>query len=393
MYTEFYGLNDVPFRLAPDPKYLFRTDSLLEVQANLQYGIENGKGLVVVTGEVGTGKTTILRSNLQSMDRSVLAAYIFNPLLSTRDFFDMLTSEFRLRPQASKSGMLRTLGYLLVSRHSKGLRTVLVIDEAHLLPQELLEEIRLLSNFETNREKLLQIILCGQPELHEVLAQPELRQLKQRVSLRCSINPLTAHETAEYIRWRLRIAGAKNERLFEPEAVAMIHLVSGGIPRIINNICDNALLSGYSEASPVITAAIVSEVINVLDLSSMEVLGPHRAEMGLSFGQLSDDEGLQPVRSFSQSPALLDPLGNSQDWDLPSPTPANVHYIRREEPDARGWTSAGPNSPNQNSAGRSPASRNSGGRGNVSFVIEFEGQDDEVETPKYFSRVRVTRRS
>jgi len=186
MYQEFYGLRDIPFSLAPDPKYLFRTESLLEVFANLQYGIEHGKGIVVVTGEVGTGKTTILRSMLQSLDHTVLAAYIFDPLLSTEEFFDLLAGEFRLRPQQSKASMLRMLGHLLMSRHAQGLRTVLVVDEAHLLPRHLLEEIRLLSNFETNRDKLLQIILCGQPELHDLLTQPELRQLKQRVSLKCS---------------------------------------------------------------------------------------------------------------------------------------------------------------------------------------------------------------
>ncbi len=199
MYQEFYGLRDIPFSLAPDPRYLFRTESLLEVFANLQYGIEHGKGIVVVTGEVGCGKTTILRSMLQSLDRSVLAAYLFNPLLSTEEFFDLLASEFRLKPQTSKAAMLRTLGHVLMTRHAQGLRTVLVVDEAHLLPKHLLEEIRLLSNFETNRDKLLQIILCGQPELHDLLAQADLRQLKQRVSLKCSIKPLTAHETSEYI--------------------------------------------------------------------------------------------------------------------------------------------------------------------------------------------------
>src|SRR5215468_698034 len=132
MYKRFYGLRDNPFSLAPDPKYLFRTESLLEVFANLQYGIENGKGLVVVTGEVGTGKTTILRSMLQSLDRSVLAAYIFNPLLTTEEFFDLLTGEFRLRPQSSKAAALRMLGHFFMSRHAQGLRTVLVVDEAHL---------------------------------------------------------------------------------------------------------------------------------------------------------------------------------------------------------------------------------------------------------------------
>ncbi len=270
MYRQFYGLRDIPFRLAPDPKYLFKTESLLEVFANLQYGIENGKGIVVVTGEVGTGKTTILRSMLQSLDRSVLAAYIFNPLLSTQEFFDLLAGEFRLQPTTSKATILRSLGQVLMTRQAHGVRTVLVVDEAHLLPLHLLEEIRLLLNFETNREKLLQVILCGQPELHEMLGRPELRQLKQRVSLKCAIKTMTAQESVEYIRWRLRVAGCANENLFESDALAMVHRFSGGIPRIINNICDNALLTGFSEASTRITADVVNQVIEVLDLVSTE---------------------------------------------------------------------------------------------------------------------------
>lgn len=270
MYKQFYGLRDIPFSLAPDPKYLFRTESLLEVFANLQYGIENGKGIVVVTGEVGTGKTTILRSMLQSLDRSALAAYIFNPLLSTEEFFDLLAGEFRLQPTTSKATMLRSLGQVLMTRQAHRVRTVLVVDEAHLLPLHLLEEIRLLLNFETNREKLLQVILCGQPELHEMLGRPELRQLKQRVSLKCSIKTLTAHETAEYVRWRLRIAGSRNENLFEPDALEIVHHFSGGIPRIINNICDNALLTGFSKGGGSITAEIVDEVVEELDLASNE---------------------------------------------------------------------------------------------------------------------------
>src|ERR1044071_1711178 len=282
MYQEFYGLRDIPFSLAPDPRYLFRTESLLEVFANLQYGIENGKGIVVVTGEVGCGKTTILRSMLQSLDRSVLAAYVFNPLLSTEEFFDLLASEFRLKPQTSKAATLRMLGHVLMARHAQGLRTVLVVDEAHLLPKHLLEEIRLLSNFETNRDKLLQIILCGQPELHDLLAQADLRQLKQRVSLKCSIKMLSDRETAEYIRWRMRIAGARDENLFEPDAIQAAHRFSSGIPRIINNICDNALLTGFGQGSPRITAAIIKEVVEELDLTSMEIVSQPTAAVRIA---------------------------------------------------------------------------------------------------------------
>jgi len=264
MYLEFYGLKDFPFRLAPDPRYLFRTEGLLEVLANLQYGIETAKGLLVITGEVGTGKTTALRSHLESQDPNMLSAYIFNPLLSTDEFYETLASEFRLKPQATKSAMLRSIGGLLISRHLQKLKTVLIIDEAHLLPLELLEEIRLLSNFETSKDKLLQIILCGQPELSGVLDLPQMRQFKQRVSLRCQVNAMTLEESADYIRWRLQVAGANDEGLFKPEAIWVIHRVSGGIPRIVNNICDNALLTGYSQAAKNITIDIIREVADVL---------------------------------------------------------------------------------------------------------------------------------
>ena len=350
MYQEYYGLRDIPFSLAPDPKYLFRTESLLEVFANLQYGIENGKGLVVVTGEVGNGKTTILRSMLQSLDRSVLAAYIFNPLLSTGEFFDLLAGEFKLRPQQSKAAMLRMLGYVLMSRHAQGLRTVLVVDEAHLLPFHLLEEIRLLSNFETNREKLLQVILCGQPELHEVLAQPELRQLKQRVSLKCSIRKLSARETSEYILWRLRVAGARDENLFEPEAIQMIHQFSGGIPRIINNICDNALLTGFGDASPRITPAIIGEVVDVLDLAPMTTMSPQSVTQAVADRDRNDSLGLSSSGGFEHGAPQ-----NSR----------NVHYIRTSQP-------------SQNTAGNVPDPRD---------------ERDSNAPSKFFSRVRIVKGS
>lgn len=361
MYQEFYGLRDIPFSLAPDPKYLFRTESLLEVFANLQYGIENSKGIVVVTGEVGTGKTTTLRSMLQSLDHSVLAAYIFNPLLSTEEFFDLLAGEFRLRPQQSKSAMLRLLGQVLMSRHSQGLLTVLVVDEAHLLPAHLLEEIRLLSNFETNRDKLLQIILCGQPELHDMLAQPELRQLKQRVSLKCSIKMLSAQETSRYIRWRLRIAGARDENLFEPEAIQMAHRFSGGIPRIINNICDNALLTGFGQASPRITASIIRDVVEELDLTSIEITSTQTV-----------------AETVVEQNRYAAPTHHAQAANAPGQLNAqpatNVRYIRRDIADV--------------SAGRPVAIVND----NANFVIQPQCESDSEEALKFFSRVRVTKK-
>ncbi|MEK6286611.1 MAG: AAA family ATPase [Acidobacteriota bacterium] len=363
MYKQFFGLRDIPFSLAPDPRYLFRTESLLEVFANLQYGIENGKGIVVVTGEVGTGKTTILRSMLQSLDRSVLAAYIFNPLLSTEEFFDLLAGEFRMRPQTSKASMLRLLGNVLMSRHSQGLRTVLVVDEAHLLPHHLLEEIRLLSNFETNREKLLQVILCGQPELHDVLGQPELRQLKQRVSLKCSIKMLSPHETSEYIRWRLRIAGCTNENLFQPEAIKMAHRFSGGIPRIINNICDNALLTGFSEGSSQITAAIIEDVVEVLDITSTEI------GSAKTVAEAVIQRDIQPRQRGAREQSAFDNGASAQAG------PSKVRYIRRDADTATG-------KPKAISAA-----------GNGKYVIRSESESDSEAQLTFFSRVRVSKNS
>ncbi len=269
MYLEYYGLKEMPFGLTPDPRYIFKTESHLEMLATVRYAIEHNKGLVVVTGEVGTGKTTTLRAVLQQFSDEVLSVYIFNPFLTASEFFEQLAHEFELDlpKKVSKPEMLAALGQLLATRHSQGLRTVLIVDEAHGLPTALLEEIRLLLNFETSSEKLLQVILSGQPELHEVLNRPALRQLKQRISLRCQIKPLSVFEINKYIRFRLKQAGAANVNLFDNGAIGLIGNVSQGIPRVVNNICDNALLYGYASGAEAITRDIIEEVIEALDLS------------------------------------------------------------------------------------------------------------------------------
>jgi general secretion pathway protein A len=269
MYLEYYGLKEMPFGLTPDPRYIFKTESHLEMLATVRYAIEHNKGLVVITGEVGTGKTTTLRAALQQFSDEVLSVYIFNPFLTASEFFEQLAHEFELDlpKTASKPEMLAALGQLLATRHSQGLRTVLIVDEAHGLPTALLEEIRLLLNFETSSEKLLQVILSGQPELHELLNRPALRQLKQRISLRCQIKPLSVFEINKYIRFRLKQAGATNVNLFDNGAIGLIGNVSQGIPRVVNNICDNALLYGYASGAEAITRDIIEEVIEALDLS------------------------------------------------------------------------------------------------------------------------------
>jgi general secretion pathway protein A len=273
MYTEFYGLKEIPFGMTPNPRYIFKTESYLEVISNLKYGISHYKGLVVVTGEVGTGKTTTLRSMMQQLGQEVLAVYLLNPFLTANEFYELLASELRLGLSltASKPERLSTLTRFLATRHSKGLRTVLIADEAHGLATNVLEEIRLLANLETNTEKLLQIVLCGQPELRDKLNQPDLRQLKQRIALRCSIKPLGLFEVEKYIRFRLKTAGAERLDIFDEEAVDLIGRVSLGIPRVINNICDNSLLHGYAAEREVIGKDIVKGVIETLDISTNDM--------------------------------------------------------------------------------------------------------------------------
>ena len=267
MYAEFYGLKELPFALTPDPRFIYFTPSHTEVMANLHYGIESGKGLVVVTGEVGTGKTTILRWMMQRLDRTVLVAYIFNPRLSVTEFYQHVASLLDVQKWETKPELLAALGQALESRHSRGLRTVLIIDEAQGLSSSVLEEIRLLSNFESDTAKQLQIVLTGQPELRDVLNNPDLRQLKQRVALRCVIKPLPGVEdTDRYITSRLLVSGAERTDIFSADAVDYIYRCSEGIPRNINNLCDNSLLAGYAAGDSTIRRAIIEEVAESFDM-------------------------------------------------------------------------------------------------------------------------------
>lgn len=311
MYLHFYGLRDIPFSLTPDPRFLYFTASHREVMANLSYGIQHGKGLIVATGEVGTGKTTMLRAMLTRLDRSVLSSYIFNPGLTAPDLYHQMAADFSLGQYTSKSDILMKLGKTLMMRHSRGLRTVLIVDEAQGLSRELLEEIRLLLNFETYTEKQLQIILVGQPELRELLNSPDLRQLKQRISLRCEIKPLKAEDISGYIRARLKVAGASRLDLFTADAVAMIHRASEGIPRLVNNICDNALLTGYAMNSRTITAEIISEVAESLDL-----LRP----------MIEDDPRVVMESSLPPLPVISEQAGD--DWAGESPSVSLVEAPR-----------------------------------------------------------------
>jgi general secretion pathway protein A len=290
VYAEFYGLKELPFALTPDPRFIYFTPSHTEVMANLHYGIESGKGLVVVTGEVGTGKTTILRWMMERLDRTVLVAYVFNPRLSVPEFYQHVSTLLDVQKWETKSELLLELGRALESRHSRGLRTVLIVDEAQGLSPHVLEEIRLLSNFESNTAKQLQIVLTGQPELREVLNNPDLRQLKQRIALRCVIKPLpNVEETDRYITSRLLVAGAERTDIFTPESVDFIFRCSDGIPRNINNLCDNALLAGYAAGDATIGRQIIEDVADTFDML------PRAQRMP------SGDQRAEPAQIFSSS--------------------------------------------------------------------------------------------
>ncbi len=267
MYKEFFGLEDIPFTLTPDPRFIVFTPSYNEVLASLYYGLESAKGLIVLTGEVGTGKTTALRWILRRLDSSVLAAYVFNPRLSIDEFYHHVTQMLGIKDWSNKAELLEEMGRVLQQRHARGLRTVLIIDEAHELSDYVLEEIRLLMNFESDNAKHLQIVLTGQPELREKLNQPNLRQLKQRVALRCNMHALPdVDETERYITERLLIAGSEQPNIFTPGAIDFLFQCSEGIPRQINNICDNAMLAAYAAGEQIVSRQIVEKVAENLDL-------------------------------------------------------------------------------------------------------------------------------
>jgi general secretion pathway protein A len=313
MYLEFYGLKELPFALTPDPRFIYFTPSHTEAMANLHYGIESGKGLIVVTGEVGTGKTTILRWMMNRLDRTVLVAYLFNPRMTVGEFYQYISSQKLLDVPRweSKSELLLKLGEVLDSRHSRGLRTVLIIDEAHGLSPAVLEEIRLLSNFESDYAKQLQIILTGQPELRDVLNQPELRQLKQRIALRCEIKPLPSiGETERYIASRLLAAGAERTDIFTPAAVDFVFRCSEGIPRQINNLCDNALLAGFAAESEVVTRDIVEEVADTFDLLPNAQRGRQSGEERAVAARIFDAAGRSEL--WAAGAALSEERGRTQ---------------------------------------------------------------------------------
>jgi general secretion pathway protein A len=266
MYLTFFGLAEKPFNATPNPKFLHMTPGHREALAQLLYGTQERKGFIVLTGNVGTGKTTLLHALCQRLNGQSAVSFVVNSTLPFDGLLEYVLEDLGIaKTGESRAQRLIALNHFLIERERAGQNTVLIIDEAQNLDAATLEQIRLLSNFETPRSKLLQILLVGQPELKAKLNLPELRQLKQRVGLRCQIPPLTLEETRAYIRTRLRIAGARDLGLFADPAVDRISAYAGGIPRLINTVCDHCLLFGYADQKRRIDRHIVDQAIEYLE--------------------------------------------------------------------------------------------------------------------------------
>jgi general secretion pathway protein A len=297
MYTTFYGLTELPFELSPNPRYLLLTPRHREALANLQYGIAARKSLTLLLGEAGTGKTTLVHAALGSdACRNARILHLANPVLTRDEFIDVLARGFVLSDEArrSKTALLAELESELLERRRQGITTALLVDEAQSLPHELLEEVRLRANIETATEKLLSVVLVGQPELAERLREPSLRQLKQRIALRCTLGLLQPAETAAYIKARLQVAGANGREIFSEPAIRLVHECSGGVPRTISVICDNELVGGFAAGTAVIGPDIVREVC---------------ADFDFAPGQVADARGRPPAAPLAGPKPSADASG------------------------------------------------------------------------------------
>jgi general secretion pathway protein A len=280
MYEKFYGLAERPFDLTPNPKFMYLSRRHLEALSVVRYGITGRKGVTLLVGEAGTGKTTVVRSVLESLaNEGIRCVYLNNPTLTRNEFLEFLAARFGMpRDSAgSKARFLLSFERLLMERHQNGERGALVIDEAQSLPIELMEEVRLLANLETATDKLLPVVMAGQPELADKLDAKELRQLKQRVALRTDLAPFAVEETAAYIAGRIRKAGGDPLHIFTREAILAVHQKSGGIPRTISVVCDNAMLSGFAMGEKPIGPAVIEEVAQDFRLQGPGVVSHGRA--------------------------------------------------------------------------------------------------------------------
>jgi len=274
MYKKFFGLKENPFSVNPDPRYLLLTRPMQEALACLTYGIQSRRGFILLTGEVGTGKTTLLNKLLGWLHRyRVATSFIFNPGLSPSQFFDYMLADFGLKCEAGeKGGMLLHLNKWLLQRYRAGGTAVLVVDEAQNLSPEVLEEIRLLTNLETSTEKLLQIVLSGQPELEAKLSRPDLRQLRQRITLRSKTQPLSREECHQYVANRLRVAGADSRPIFPPDVIDAVFAYSKGIPRLINLLCEHGLISAFADQKSPVPVETIREIAREFQLDVVEAL-------------------------------------------------------------------------------------------------------------------------
>lgn len=269
IYLDFYGFDRDPFGVTPDPDFLFMTPGHKEALAQLLYAIQEKKGFILVSAEIGMGKTTLLQALRQELDSNTAVAYVSNSLLPFPAILEYMLEEFEIeKPGESAAQRLVVLQNFLVERHGAGQNTVLILDEAQNLYPQTLEQIRLLSNFETTKEKILQIVLVGQPELLARLEMPELRQLKQRISIMCSIPPMTRSSSRNYIRTRLRMAGARDLGIFTEDAIEHIVEYAGGIPRIVNTVCDHCLLIGYADQTRRVDRGVVDQAISYLEVGA-----------------------------------------------------------------------------------------------------------------------------
>lgn len=271
MYKKFFNLTRNPFEISPDPYFLFATARHNEALASIVHGVLRHKGFIVVSGEVGTGKTLLVRCLLELLRRfDIASANVFNPCLSPLEFLRYVVGDLGLKTASQDKGsLLLELNNFLITRHKQNTTTVLIVDEAQHLEPELLEEIRLLTNLETSQQKLLQIVLVGQPELDQKMDSPDLRQLKQRIAMRCQLEPLQETETKQYILRRLQRAGANSHAntMFPDDSIAAVYRYSKGIPRLINTVCENALIATFAEKSQVVRPEVIEEVAKDLRLN------------------------------------------------------------------------------------------------------------------------------
>jgi general secretion pathway protein A len=267
MYRKFFGLKEKPFEITPDPQFVYLSEKHEEALSHLKYAIREGKGFSVITGEAGTGKTTLVNLLLHTVGTQIRTSYIFNPVLDQPDFLNYICDDFGIKSDGMKSRgqCLTALHNFLLDCYAKDEKVFLIIDEAQSLKPELLQEVRLLTNLETSKKKLLHVILLGQPELNKMLNEPRLRPLKQRITVRYHLPPLDRKETREYIIHRLKKAGSRNVAIFDKAAVDKIYKYSNGIPRVVNIICDNALLTAFAQGTHSVGKKMIKEVIGDLE--------------------------------------------------------------------------------------------------------------------------------